>query len=1074
MKVDSKNQLIKMAQGNINTIKQFGSKNKFHQILEVIIKKASKKDYNRSLSLIENYDLNSEDGEKLYKALYGRYIENRTDNPLYKNNRLIRWAFLSIKDKLMKTADTKDEITDEMADWFEKRTKRHIDLVKKNMNIFAEELSDFDKDELIKRGEEHDKSKYENPERDPYVFISWEYKCKNDDKPFDVSDEMRDKMDKASNIHIKKNSHHPEYHCEKELDLINKKDRDDPPEEMIDSTKMPDIDIVEMVADWMAMSEEKGEDSPIDWAKKNVNVRWEFTEEQEKFIYELIDILAEAKKEKQSFISIKDKLNKQTNFDVSDKNASAITKQSLIDGIKNLKKNPDTYKPIVEYRQAISIKDKIQKTASIVDYPYETLPTNLWDDIGDKEYKLKPEIRDKIIDITEKSLINTFGDIDFFEGIIIGSSLATQFFLDSSDLDIKVLVNESLKEDRDESIKRLRENEYEIMGHPVDWYIYDISEIKDKEFLKKYDSIYDIFQDSWIKKPHLIELDKFPRDEILNRAKQEAIGWCQNADISIGQIKRNTKDFDLIFEHLKLLSSDDVTKFKEEIEKILSDIEREIEELSDKKTELTKERHKGFKVEFEPDFEKFYYSINWTKPNLKFKIVQKWQYLNLIRGLEKLLEDDNKITEDEIPEVKEIIKENKVINKKSQQKYYTTGIPFSFKEFVELEVEDRENYDITEAKEIMEKYNISEDDKVVWVSPHKWVAFRYSLSADDYDKAEEIAEQNPQDVDNVISEVDGSAGFLIPESDDGDEGYLFVFNQEKKIAISIKDKFKYIKAKHYDGGNIELAIEPEEISQLNKKANPDFKSISYDAKGNKIFNRRTVQPFSTNDLVTPGNIALKDFPELLQNTQYLVKDVKPDMVQIAVTESQTLWLPMSFFRKKRKKEFFISIKDRLNKIAQLSATTKDWLENKWMWGEGEVPREVPDDIRKELEPYKPLNSVKLYRGIPHNQIENEQFKKIKSYTYERGMAESIAGTGWYRDEDTPEGIVEKRIVSPDEIILDFTKIPEWEKTYVNEVIVVSSIKDKLNKKANELEKFVPKEKKSFWISIKDKIFKRRN
>ncbi|KKK68290.1 hypothetical protein LCGC14_2945560, partial [marine sediment metagenome] len=66
---------------------------------------------------------------------------------------------------------------------------------------------------------------------------------------------------------------------------------------------------------------------------------------------------------------------------------------------------------------------------------------------------------------------------------------------------------------------------------------------------------------------------------------------------------------------------------------------------------------------------------NWTTPNIKFKIVQKWNYLNLIRDLEKLIEDDGKITEDEIPQVKEIIKENKfkqankIITKKNNRIY---------------------------------------------------------------------------------------------------------------------------------------------------------------------------------------------------------------------------------------------------------------------------------------------------------------------------------------------------------------------------------------------------------------------
>lgn len=45
---------------------------------------------------------------------------------------------------------------------------------------------------------------------------------------------------------------------------------------MIDGTKMWEVDIAEMIADWLAMSEEKNSD-PYEWAKKNINVRWKFT-----------------------------------------------------------------------------------------------------------------------------------------------------------------------------------------------------------------------------------------------------------------------------------------------------------------------------------------------------------------------------------------------------------------------------------------------------------------------------------------------------------------------------------------------------------------------------------------------------------------------------------------------------------------------------------------------------------------------------------------------------------------------------------------------------------------------------
>ena len=183
--------------------------------------------------------------------------------------------------------NTENGKTKEMFDWFHKRTKEHIDRVRK----YCKKIHDLEDDRfegIIERGEEHDESKYHEPEMDPYIYISWKYKCEDDGKDYEPPEDMDDKMNEATSHHVLSNRHHPEYHCDKKSDVINREDRDKPPEEIIDATKMKDLDISEMVCDWLAMAEEKGT-SAKDWADKNVNIRWKFTDDQKDLIYELIE-----------------------------------------------------------------------------------------------------------------------------------------------------------------------------------------------------------------------------------------------------------------------------------------------------------------------------------------------------------------------------------------------------------------------------------------------------------------------------------------------------------------------------------------------------------------------------------------------------------------------------------------------------------------------------------------------------------------------------------------------------------------------------------------------------------------
>ena len=177
----------------------------------------------------------------------------------------------------------------EMEDFFQERTAKHIELVNKYLDRLEEHYPyTFDK--------EHDWSKFEDPEHEPYLYITWKHKMEDEDGDYETPDEWKDKCDEATFHHIKNNKHHPE-HWDKTLteNPINKDDRDKPSGKVVDGTKMPDKYILEMVADWCAMSEEKG-NTPKKWADDNVGVRWEFSPEQKELIYEAIDLMWSTKK----------------------------------------------------------------------------------------------------------------------------------------------------------------------------------------------------------------------------------------------------------------------------------------------------------------------------------------------------------------------------------------------------------------------------------------------------------------------------------------------------------------------------------------------------------------------------------------------------------------------------------------------------------------------------------------------------------------------------------------------------------------------------------------------------------
>jgi len=104
--------------------------------------------------------------------------------------------------------------------------------------------------------------------------------------------------------------------------------------------------------------------------------------------------------------------------------------------------------------------------------------------------------------------------------------------------------------------------------------------------------------------------------------------------------------------------------------------------------------------------------------------------------------------------------------------YYTTAEPMTIDDFIEIEVEDRGNYDIDDVNEWIDKYKIESDTELLWVAASPHIAARYQMPAEDWDNAKEIYEKNPGEYN--VRTVSSKTGTIIEESDDGDDGFIFV------------------------------------------------------------------------------------------------------------------------------------------------------------------------------------------------------------------------------------------------------------------------------------------------------------
>jgi hypothetical protein len=183
--------------------------------------------------------------------------------------------------------DTSNPSKEEMEKHFKTRTDFHIGLVQKYLQKIQDMNLPGINNEILEQEKDHDSGKWKDPEHSPYLHVNWKYKMQNEGKKYEPPQEIKDKMDEATFHHITTHKHHPDYWDENiTRESLNSQDRDKPSGKIVDATKMPLSYVASMMADWAAMSEEKGT-SLKDWINKNVNIRWKFSPQQVALIHKL-------------------------------------------------------------------------------------------------------------------------------------------------------------------------------------------------------------------------------------------------------------------------------------------------------------------------------------------------------------------------------------------------------------------------------------------------------------------------------------------------------------------------------------------------------------------------------------------------------------------------------------------------------------------------------------------------------------------------------------------------------------------------------------------------------------------
>ena len=307
--------------------------------------------------------------------------------------------------------------------------------------------------------------------------------------------------------------------------------------------------------------------------------------------------------------------------------------------------------------------------ASKIDYPRQNLPEHVWDEV-DGQHILKPSVEKRFNDIVENILDKNFENYkSFFITTMMGCSITTQFWKEGSDIDIKIVFdkNRFLKQnprysglDEEKLIKVLAEiydeykYKYDYKGHPIEFYPAFEGDMHDDEFIKHFDSLYDIGRRRWIKPVPLINPDAYDREHVISEGEDLALEWATKWDLQIGDMKRKVKEFEHVKDHVKTLDKERRLRFKKKMDALLSQIRHDIQKLDSEKKQIKEEYNNSYD-EADEDIVRYYGSINAMPEVIRIKMLNMWGYLKIIKLLSEIVDESPSFDKSDIKKIEHVL-----------------------------------------------------------------------------------------------------------------------------------------------------------------------------------------------------------------------------------------------------------------------------------------------------------------------------------------------------------------------------------------------------------------------------------
>ena len=280
---------------------------------------------------------------------------------------------------------------------------------------------------------------------------------------------------------------------------------------------------------------------------------------------------------------------------------------------------------------------------SVLDEKKKTLCPEVWD------IKQSPPVMQPLAkkDITRRLSILTKDTA--IESVFIVGSLTGYRYTPDSDLDVSVTLDiddAELEKFRDLT-KKVNGQELAGTKHPVNFYF-----LNEDVDLSRYDSVYDLAEDKWVKEPSDIGVDLF---DVYDEFKAALVEMDDNK----AEALRSITDIETLRTAYNNGGDPEILRYK--LMRRYKDLDAAVEALVAEYDEAHQDRLRAFKrytdlaaigVQVMP-------SPNVLPANIRYKMLERYHYLDLLKKLKDITGDENKLdTPEKREEAREVLEED--------------------------------------------------------------------------------------------------------------------------------------------------------------------------------------------------------------------------------------------------------------------------------------------------------------------------------------------------------------------------------------------------------------------------------